>query len=399
MKKLRAMITMYAMPFFVLVSTFMFAMFQGGFVSWFLFYSFIPFALVPILLKVSALSRVNVSRQIKKKEYVYGESIEIELTITYKGFMPLFYVVIEDLMSESLLVQLDSQNKCIRFPFWRKEMIFTYRIPAASRGEHDFKGVKLTTGDLLGFYTKVREVECFQRLLVYPHYEKAAHKTFEALYEQGQPILPIRNLDEVAMISGIRQYMPGDRLSWIHWKATAKRNEIMTKEFEESKNQDVVLVLDQSPSQVFEELVSFAASLTYAFLQKGVGIACVGTALQNAPITIGRGEQQRKRIFYELAKVQIDGVHSLDYFLQRVKLEIPSQATFMIITSSLSIEALNALAVMKGNSSIAIVVMQKKEQEATSFSESVKLTANKIGIPCTYVSPSSWRSSSKEEGS
>ena len=33
-------------PFILLIATFVFAMFQGGFVSWFLFYTFLPFATV-----------------------------------------------------------------------------------------------------------------------------------------------------------------------------------------------------------------------------------------------------------------------------------------------------------------------------------------------------------------
>ncbi len=43
-------------------------MFQGGFVSWFIFYSFIPFALYSILLSFYPLSEMKVSRTIKPLE-------------------------------------------------------------------------------------------------------------------------------------------------------------------------------------------------------------------------------------------------------------------------------------------------------------------------------------------
>ena len=382
-----------SLPLLGLVGTFVFAMFQGGFVSWFLFYSFLPFILVPILLRFSSFERLKVNRRIKHKEYLFGERIEVEITIKRDGFMPLLYIMIEDQVPERLKVQLDNQHKCVRFPFWRKKITFSYSIPAAVRGEHDFNSVKLTTGDFLGFYTKVQEVTCFSRLLVYPQYEKAAFKNFEALYEQGQRHLSVRNFNETTNITGVRPYIPGDRMSWIHWKATAKKNEIMTKEYEDSKNQDIVILLDQTPSPLFEELVSLAASLTYVFLQRGLGVACIGTAQRNAPLIMGRGEQQRQRILYELAKVEEDSADSLEVYIKG-KQELPSQAAFMMVTCNIPHILLNEWNVKMGNTSVVAVVMQDQETSYRSQNKDVG-----FGIQCTYVTPSSWKSSSGEDRS
>ncbi|MBR8646101.1 DUF58 domain-containing protein [[Brevibacterium] frigoritolerans] len=63
------------------------------------------------------------------------------------------------------------------------------------------------------------------------------------------------------MVSGVREYQPGDQLSWINWKATARTSEIMTKEFEVQKNRDVFIMLDEKPSDLFEESIEMAASL------------------------------------------------------------------------------------------------------------------------------------------
>ena len=119
-----------SLPLLGLVGTFVFAMFQGGFVSWFLFHSFLPFILVPILLRFSSFKRLTVNRRVKHKEYLFGERIEVEITVKREGFMPLLYIMIEDQAPERLKVQLDNQHKCIRFPFWRKEITYSYCIPA-----------------------------------------------------------------------------------------------------------------------------------------------------------------------------------------------------------------------------------------------------------------------------
>ena len=387
MKKFFRSLSAWVLPVLVLTVTFVFAMFQGGFVSWFLFYSFLPFILIPFLLRFSSFKQVKAERCMKQKQYVYGEPIEVEMTITREGMMPLLYLLIEDQVPARLSEQLNNQHKCVRFPFWRKKITYSYSIPAALRGEHEFNSVKLTTGDFLGFYTRVQEINCFSRLLVYPHYEKVAFRNFEALYEQGQRHSAVRNLNESAMITGVRRYIPGDRMSWIHWKATAKKDEIMTKEFEESKNQDVIIVLDQTPSPLFEDLVSLAASLTYAFLKKGLGVACVGTGSKYASFTIGKGEQHRQRIFYQLAKVEADNTQTMASYIEG-KQDLPSQAVLMMVTSDTSFQTLNR---WKGRTAAVVIVMQESDSVKGDLSEN-----NNPGFQCAYVTPNSWKSSSKE---
>ena len=46
-------------PFILLIATFVFAMFQGGFVSWFLFYTFLPFALYSFVLFFYPLTSIR----------------------------------------------------------------------------------------------------------------------------------------------------------------------------------------------------------------------------------------------------------------------------------------------------------------------------------------------------
>ena len=44
----------------------------------------------------------------------------------------------------------------------------------------------------------------------------------------------------------LRQYQPGDPLGDIHWRATAKRGQLITKEFQIEKTQEIYLLMDRS---------------------------------------------------------------------------------------------------------------------------------------------------------
>jgi uncharacterized protein (DUF58 family) len=69
---------------------------------------------------------------------------------------------------------------------------------------------------------------------------------------------------------GLRDYRSGDSPRWIHWRTTARRNELMVKEFEQHNEQDVAILVDPwltrtktSPEEreAVELAISFAATL------------------------------------------------------------------------------------------------------------------------------------------
>jgi uncharacterized protein (DUF58 family) len=53
-----------------------------------------------------------------------------------------------------------------------------------------------------------------------------------------------RRLGEGRMFESLREWVPGDDLRSIDWKATARRNKLIAREYEEERRQHVMLVLD-----------------------------------------------------------------------------------------------------------------------------------------------------------
>jgi len=56
----------------------------------------------------------------------------------------------------------------------------------------------------------------------------------------------LRQIGQGREFEKLREYVPGDSYSEIHWKATAKRGRPITKAFQVEKTQEVYLVLDNS---------------------------------------------------------------------------------------------------------------------------------------------------------
>src|ERR1051325_2285778 len=60
--------------------------------------------------------------------------------------------------------------------------------------------------------------------------------------EQG--ITPLRQLGEGRLFESLRDWVPGDDLRHIDWKATARRGKVITRQYEAERRQQVLLVLD-----------------------------------------------------------------------------------------------------------------------------------------------------------
>lgn len=382
MKKIKPIITPYvkvAFILFLIISAFVYAMFQGGFVSWFVFYSFIPFALYPLLLYIYPLKKIEVQRRILASEIQAGDQIQVELVLTRRHLFPLLYLTVEDELPKRFLKAVNQPPKGILFPFFQKEMKLTYTIPYAVRGDHHFQHVHIATGDFLNLYEKKVAVDCRSHFLVYPSYKQLTYRQLEAMYEDGHQTAFHRKQNETASISGVREYTQGDKQSWIHWKASARKNEMMTKDFEEQQNQDVMIIIDQQASPHFEAMVSFAATLTNTLIQNRIGVAFTSMMHFHQSIPAGKGEGQKQKILYALALLEENESDSVILFNRLIK----GHTSYIFITSHLTKELLASIVSAKGYAAATVIVLRNQQDSSIEAKSQTEMAMR--GVTCRYI--------------
>lgn len=105
----------------------------------------------------------------------------------------------------------------------------TLRFPAAARGEYRIESFCLTSVYPLGFLRSTRQFAADQRYVIYPQ-------------PAGDPALPQPrartgthsarpDLGEGDEFAGVRAYVPGESQRHIDWKAVARGQPMMTKQF------------------------------------------------------------------------------------------------------------------------------------------------------------------------
>src|SRR5690625_4873487 len=101
MPKTAYLITRLLLITVLFIILFSYAMFQGGFVSWFLFYMMMPFLIYYLLFIIYPMTDWRVKRILPQKSTRSGQAIRIELEVTRKIPFPVSYLVVEEFLPES----------------------------------------------------------------------------------------------------------------------------------------------------------------------------------------------------------------------------------------------------------------------------------------------------------
>lgn len=370
---------------FFTLAAFSYAMFQGGFVSWFLFYSFLPFAIYSFLLMIYPIRSFNVTRRINQDQFSVGQRLIGTITVKRSFPFPLFYLLVEDELSDKLLgVKRLEEPKKLFFPWFKKKVSFSYALLEMPRGEHYFRSVRLRTGDLFGLIEKEVSVEVENYFLVYPSTVDLVYRSNQKQYEQGAASTLTKYWQDSTMAVGVREYQPGDKFAWIDWKATARRDSIMTKEFEQMQSHDVVIFLDRTPSPLFETAVSYAASLIQAILKSGARVGFVSVGQQSQVFPMQLDEQHRRSMFYHLAKVDCDSQASFASILEENRLNTELKlAASIVVTSNLTLDLTRKLEFLSGQQRLFILYLVKGKNEDLNKEENVlveRLAKRKIQL-------------------
>ena len=136
----------------------------------------------------------------------------------------------------------------------------------------------------------------------------------DALRRRDVGAKPVRQLGEGRLFESLREWVPGDDLRHIDWKATARRGKVITRQYEAERRQQVLLVLDTGRLMTaevaagvarLEFAVQAALELAYAAAQydDNVGIMTFADGVQHF-VAPERGRAGVRRVLDVLAEVQ-----------------------------------------------------------------------------------------------
>ncbi len=122
-----------------------------------------------------------------------------------------------------------------------------YTIRPTKRGEYEFGAVKVYAKTPLGLVSRRFVFEQGKTLPVYPSYMQMRQYEIMAMSNRLQDIgvKRIRKLGHSMEFEQIRDYVVGDDLRTLNWKATARSGRYMVNQYTEEKSQPIYCIIDK----------------------------------------------------------------------------------------------------------------------------------------------------------
>ncbi|MEQ9309901.1 MAG: DUF58 domain-containing protein [Balneolaceae bacterium] len=126
------------------------------------------------------------------------------------------------------------------------EKTFTYDLRPTKRGEFDFGNVNIFVKSKIGLFSRRFVFDEKESVPVYPSFIQMRKFEMYAISNRLTDIgiKKIRRLGHTMEFDQIKEYVPGDDIRSINWKATARSQNLMVNQFQDERSQQVVNVID-----------------------------------------------------------------------------------------------------------------------------------------------------------
>jgi uncharacterized protein (DUF58 family) len=240
------------------------------------------------------------------------------------------------------------------------------------RGGFKLGPTRLVSGDPFGLFRTERIFPAENSLVVLPMiYEISSFLSPPGLLPGGQ-VIRRKALDVTPHASGVREYVPGDPMKRIHWPTTARRGQLIVKEFEQDPQAEVWFFLDaqkdvhaekthaypemydaswvldrrpkyELPPSTLEYAVSTTASLAHYYLNQRRAVGLVTASQHFRVIPAERSERQEGKILETLAFIEAESSLSIAGLIAAQAGQLPQGSSAILVTPTVYPELLAAV--------------------------------------------------------
>lgn len=207
-----------------------------------LFLVLLIFTLLDVLLLFTAKRGINGIRILPEK-FSNGDQNPIKLSVENYYTFPIFIKIIDEIPVQFQVRNFNIERKLDA----TSKTELQYELRPTERGEYHFGKLNMYATSVFGLIAR-RFSFCDDAMVpTYPSFIQLRKYDLMAisnnLHQYG--IKKIRRIGHTMEFEQIKEYVLGDDLRTINWKATAKSNQLMVNQFQDEKSQPVYSVIDK----------------------------------------------------------------------------------------------------------------------------------------------------------
>lgn len=232
-----------------------------------------------------------------------------------------------------------------------EDVVFQYSLVPKARGTYHFGKLNVFVRSQLLFISRRFIFQEGESLPCYPsfiHLRKYELMALQNEFMMGG-LKKIRKLGHTMEFEQIKDYVSGDDIRTINWKATAKRNQLMVNQFQDEKSQRIFLIIDKGRTMqmpfrglsLLDYSVNAVMALSHIILKKSdrAGLMTFSKQTENKVAADNRSGQLRK-ISEALYRIQTDFFESdFSRLYQDVRFTVGQRSLILLFTNFETLDA------------------------------------------------------------
>lgn len=226
----------------LLLASFVFVLFYGGTIPYTIFFIFLLLPLASILYTVTIVSRFKYSQETDKKFIVKGDRINYSFTIGNEDYIFYPYLKVSFFGSDTIFSEKFTDFSLSLLPQSTRE--FKTELYCEYSGSFEIGAGKVVIEDFFGIYRFGYKIPFPLSITVYPRVVPLQNFSLKLDFSSVSLSKALYGNDESTTFRDVRKYSYGDSLKKVHWNLSAKLDEIMVRQFQNTVDSSALIIPD-----------------------------------------------------------------------------------------------------------------------------------------------------------
>lgn len=308
---------------------------------------------------LSLKNNINLIREMRFGWSQVGDELRERFNLENKGWAPALWIYVED--HSDLPGYSGSRVTKVGGKVHRR---WFERGVCERRGLFTLGPTTIFTGDPLGLFEVKIEYPATSNMMVMPPIVSLPVIQIAPGGRIGEGINTKTSWDHTVTVSGVREYIPGDNLRYIHWPTSARRGELFVRTFDSTPTSDQWIFLDMNKAAHHgegdnaseEHGIILAASIMNRSLERGLA---VGFCVNGQELTWFKprfDETQKWTILRALALVE-KGDQPLARLLNVASRSLRFRSSIIVITADMSVSWIQPVMLMRRKGLVPTIIL------------------------------------------
>ena len=283
---------------------------------------------------------VKIRRETSSDNIFEDGNMNVKFIVKNTG-LGIGFVEIYDSLPPQARITKGSNYTLLYMRPWQ-EVSFEYSLKLPLRGHYHLGPVKMRVKDAFDLFYNERIEKSIHSFSVFPQIEVLEAQVFTSRSRKllsGAMPLPI--IGSGTEFYSLREFVPGDSLRTVNWKALAKKGKMMVNETTREDVMDVILLVDAREISAIGGgrdtplEMSCRAAATYAKQlldeRNNVGLMVYGDSVER--VDLDRGEHHLFKILTALSSAKPEGNLKLQTVLKDLLPYLPSGSPIILFSS------------------------------------------------------------------